>query len=88
MLKITHTTSFKKLKKQNKDLSPIGELIQKISSELPLEIKYRDHTLVGNYKGKRECHIKPNWLLIYEINEKEKKLVLHRTGTHSELLKK
>ena len=50
-----------------------------------LPAKYRDHTLTGNYSGFRECHITPDWLLIYEVRESELILVLSRTGTHSDL---
>ena len=53
--------------------------------QLPLEAKYKDHPLKGNYKDKRDCHITPDWLLIYEINNEHRELVLHRTGSHSEL---
>jgi len=62
------------------------ELLLKLSSADVLESKYKDHLLSGNYKNKRECHIKPDWLLIYEVNNDE--LVLYRTGSHSELFKK
>ena len=50
-----------------------------------LEAKFRDHLLVGQYKGTRECHIEPDWLLIYEATESE--LILVRTGTHSDLFR-
>jgi mRNA interferase YafQ len=62
------------------------ELLLKLASADVLESKYKDHLLSGNYKNKRECHIKPDWLLIYEVNNDE--LVLYRTGSHSELFKK
>jgi len=58
-------------------------VITKLANLEILESKYRDHKLIGNYLGKRECHIEPNWLLIYEITEGE--LRLHDTGTHSDL---
>ena len=50
-----------------------------------LEAKYRDHSLSGNYKGCRECHIEPDWLLIYEIDDGILVLMLYRVGSHSEL---
>ena len=50
-----------------------------------LNLKYKDHNLSGNFKGCRECHITPDWLLIYEIAENELILYLTRTGTHSDL---
>ncbi len=61
------------------------EVIRKLVAGESLDSKYRDHLLVGQYKGTRECHIEPDWLLIYEVNETE--LLLIRTGTHSDLFK-
>ena len=55
---------------------------------LKLDAKYRDHDLTGNYKGTRECHIEPDWLLIYEICGDVLVLMLYRLGSHSELFKK
>jgi mRNA interferase YafQ len=90
MLTIVHTTSFKKdfkkIKKQKKNLELMKDLLLKLSSAATLDSKYKDHLLSGNYKNKRECHITPDWLLIYEINDNE--LVLYRTGSHAELFKK
>lgn len=51
----------------------------------PLPSKYRDHPLTGDYSGFRECHIRPDWLLIYKIEEEILTLTLTRTGSHSEL---
>ena len=50
-----------------------------------LNAKYKDHDLMGNYKGTRECHIEPDWLLVYEIKDDVLVLMLYRLGTHSEL---
>ena len=61
------------------------EIIRKLAGGETLETKYRDHLLSGQYKGTRECHIEPDWLLIYELTESE--LFLVRTGTHSDLFK-
>lgn len=92
MLTIIYTTAFKKdfkrLEKQNKNLELLKPIIKNLSLGKDLESKYRDHQLIGNYKGKRECHISPDWLLIYEINNNESELILYRTGSHSELFKK
>ncbi len=91
MLKITYTTSFKKdfkrVSKQGKNLILIAQVIQKISNQVTLDKKYKDHLLIGNYKGKRELHLAPDWLLIYEINQEENELIIYRTGSHSELFK-
>lgn len=87
MLDVVYTSSFKKdykrIKKQGKNLEIINSLIQKLMMNSPLEKKYKDHLLIGNFKNKRECHLNPDWLLIYEIDGNN--LVLYRTGSHSEL---
>ena len=74
---VQFTNQFKKdlklAKKQNKNT---------------LDAKYRDHDLTGNYKGTRECHIEPDWLLIYEIRGDVLVLMLYRLGSHSELFKR
>ena len=68
MLNAAYTSSFKKdlktISKQGKNLVLLKEIITKLSLRYSLERKYRDHLLTGNYKGKRECHITPDWLLI------------------------
>ena len=68
-----------------KDLSDITDLLQQGKS---LPANCRDHALTGNYKGFRECHINPDWLLIYKKKEVIKVVSLYRTGTHSDLFKK
>ncbi len=87
--KIAMTSMFKKdlktIRKRGYDLSLMEQVIDTLSAGLPLEEKYRDHSLVGNYKDCRECHITPDWLLIYEIADNELILYLTRTGTHSDL---
>lgn len=71
--------------KRGKKFEEFKEVIRRLAAEETLEAKYRDHILVGQYKGTRECHIEPDWLLIYELAEGE--LILVRTGTHSELFR-
>ena len=68
-----------------KDLSDITDLLQQGKS---LPANCHDHVLTGNYKGFRECHINPDWLLIYKKKEAIKVVSLYRTGTHSDLFKK
>lgn len=89
MRTIRRTTQFKKdvkrMGKRGKKFEDLKEVISQLVSGKRLEAKYRDHYLVGQYKGSRECHIEPDWLLIYEINNDE--LVLIRTGTHSDLFR-
>ena len=86
------TSKFKKdvklLKKQGKNIEKLYEIINILASGEELDAKYRDHNLIGNYKGYRECHIEPDWLLIYKVMENILILTLSRTGTHSELFKK
>lgn len=89
MLEVRYSTHFKRdLKlahKRNFDLSLLSEVVKMLQQQIPLPEKYRDHELVGTYKGHRECHIKPDWLLIYKIENNELILTLARTGTHSDL---
>ena len=89
MRTIHRTSQFKKdvkrLIKRGKKFEEFKEVISKLSEGETLEAKYRDHILTGQYKGTRECHIEPDWLLIYELTENE--LFLVRTGTHSDLFK-
>lgn len=70
----------------NMDL--LQEVIELLAEGNPLPEKYRDHALVGDYIGHRECHIQPDWLLVYKKLEKEIILELARHGTHSDLFKK
>ncbi len=89
---VQFTTQFKKdlklAKKQNKDLEKLFAVIEVLASGETLPPQYRDHDLSGNYKGTRECHVEPDWLLIYEIQDNVLVLMLYRLGTHSELFKK
>ena len=71
--------------KRGKDFAKFKELIRELANGEKLASKYRDHLLIGQYKGTRECHIEPDWLLLYEATETE--LVLIRTGTHSDLFR-
>ena len=86
---IVLTSMFKKdlklAKKRGYDLSLLISVVDTLAMGQPLAEKYKDHKLVGNYNGCRECHITPDWLLIYEISENELILYLTRTGTHSDL---
>lgn len=86
---IKFTTQFKKdlklAKKQNKNIDKLFEIIEILADGNQLPAKYRDRELTGNYKDTRECHIEPDWLLIYEIREDIIVLMLNRVGSHSEL---
>ena len=75
----------KTAKKRGYDLSLLEKVVNTLAMRQPLAEKHNDHKLIGNYKGCRECHITPDWLLIYEVADKELILYLTRTGTHSDL---
>ena len=89
MLNPVHTNVFKrdvkKVKKRGKNMSSMKKIINDLINEVQLDMKYKDHALVGSYKGDRECHIEPDWLLIYTIKGCD--LILVRTGSHSDLFK-
>lgn len=86
MYRIRPTTKFqkdvKRLKKRGYDLSSLTNVIQILADGKNLPPQNRDHALSGNYAGFRECHIAPDWLLIYEISEDTLFLYLTRTGSH------
>ena len=73
---------YRKLKSSGKDLNKLATVIDTLAAEEPSPESFRDHTLVGNYAGCRECHVSPDWLLIYQTTQTE--LILMRTGSHSE----
>lgn len=89
MLAIEFTTQFKrdlkKAKKRGKKLQLLQDIAKLIAKEEQLAKKFKDHPLIGNYIGFRELHIESDWLLIYEIVSKERKVVFIRTGTHADL---
>ena len=90
MLKIEYSAAFKKdfkkIKKRGCNVTNLEKVIEFLVEQEHLPSKYKDHALIGNYKGFRECHIQPDWLLIYRINEEVLTLTLTRTGSHSDLL--
>jgi mRNA interferase YafQ len=65
--------------------SELDEIVKLLSEEIPLPAKNKDHSLKGKFMGFRECHIRPDWLLIYRIDKQALQLVLTRTGAHSDL---
>ena len=90
MYTLKFTNQFKKdyrlMIRQGKDISLLDNVIEKIQKGEKLEEKYRDHALTGTYRGFRECHIQPDWLLIYFIENQIMTLTIVRTGSHSDLL--
>lgn len=89
MLDVVLSNRFKKdLKLAAKRRLPLDELdavVEQLAAEQPLPDKNRDHALTGDYIGFRECHIRPDWLLIYRVSGEELMLFLFRTGTHTDL---
>ena len=73
----------RKVKRQGKNTDKIKSVMSNLIAEKQLEKKYRDHSLTGNFKDRRECHVEPDWLLIYKIENDE--IIFERTGSHSEL---
>lgn len=92
MLRLVTTGQFRKdykhIKKRGYDMSLLETVIDTVLDEKPLDEYYRDHSLIGNYIGFRECHILPDWLLIYSVDREKMFLIVSRTGTHSDLFNK
>ncbi len=89
MLKIRYSAKFKKdyksAVKRGCNPKQLEITVELLCAEKPLPKKYKDHALTGNYEGHRECHINPDWLLIYKIEKTILTLTLTRTGSHSDL---
>ncbi len=92
MYQVKFTTSYKKsyklMKKRGLDLSLLDNVVDTLRQGKELAEKYRDHALTGNFQGFRECHIKPDWLLVYLIENDVLTLTLVDTGTHADIFKK
>lgn len=89
MLKIVSSNQFKKdlkrAKKRGFNFERLTEIVNMLAAQKKLPERYRDHNLVGEYSGFRECHVQPDWLLIYRIDDDQLGLFLFRTGTHADL---
>ena len=89
MLRAIATSQFRKdykrAIKRGKDIAKLDDIIRKLATGEPLDIRHRDHALVGNWASFRECHIEPDWLLIYRIESDVLVLTLVRTETHGDL---
>jgi mRNA interferase YafQ len=89
MYEVEYTNSFKKhykrIQKRGYDVSLLFQLMEQLMEQGFVDNSYKPHKLSGNYSGYWECHLQPDWLLIWEINKQEKRIVLHYTGTHSDL---
>jgi mRNA interferase YafQ len=73
----------KLMRRRGKDMSKLRHVIQKLVDELPLEPRHRDHPLLGEYVGRRDCHVEPDWVLIYKLGDGW--ILFERTGTHADL---
>ena len=89
MLTLTYTSQFKRdmkrIRKRRYDTHLVDILLEKLRNEEILDESYQDYPLKGKYRGFRECHVRPYWLLIYIIKENELVLTASRTGTHSDV---
>ena len=89
MKKVSQTTQFardvKKMRKRGKDLARLETIVRQLASGTPLDAKHRDHPLVGQWKPSHDCHVEPDWILIYTADDES--LRLERTGTHSDLFR-
>jgi mRNA interferase YafQ len=91
VLKPSYTKQFekdlKRMLKRGKDAEKIKDVIERLVHEKPLEIRHRDHKLSGNYKDRRDCHVEPDWVLIYKPEPALGRIIFERTGTHSDLFR-
>ncbi len=92
MLQPVYTKQFKKDIKKiegsgSKDIEKLKAVIRALIEEIPLNPSNRDHALKGGFKDRRECHIEPDWLLIYQVDKKKMVIIFERTGSHSELFR-
>ena len=92
--KIDYTSNFKrqykKIKKQGKDINKLKTVMKKLANLEPLEAKYKDHSLVDSkhFKDCRECHIEPDWILLYQYQDEKIVLLLISIGSHSDIFNK
>jgi mRNA interferase YafQ len=90
MKKVSQTKQFsrdvKRMRKRGKDLDKLREVVRLLAESTPLPTNYRDHPLIGPWHPSRDCHIEPDWILIYTADKDS--LRLERTGTHSDLFRK
>lgn len=90
MLRLETTAKFRRdvklMHKRGYDVTLLIGILDRLRAGETLEAKYRDHPLTGNMAGQRECHVRPDWLLIYEVTPEALVLTAVRTGTHADLL--
>ncbi len=92
MLELVTTGQFRKdykrVKRRGYNMQLLEEILETLLNQQPLATSCHDHALTGNYTGFRECHVSPDWLLIYSVNENQLILTASRTGGHSDLFQK
>lgn len=89
MLEVFYSNQFKKdykkaIKRHN-DVEELFKVIELLKNQQPLPLEKRDHALTGDYSGYRECHVHPDFLLVYKVDDSQLQLYLYRTGTHADL---
>jgi mRNA interferase YafQ len=86
MRKSAYTHQFERdlrlMEKWGKDIGKLRQVLALLISEEPLARRHRDHELIGNYRGRRECDVEPDWLLIYKLSDDE--IIFERTGAHAD----
>lgn len=89
MLTANYSNRFKKelklMERRGLDMRKIFVVMVDLQNEVPLQPKHKEHQLQGDYKGFLECHIEPDWLLIYKIDQQTEEIYFARTGTHADL---
>lgn len=89
MRRPVRTHRFKKdvalARRRGKDLGKLKRILERLIAEQPLPDRHRDHPLIGDYIGRRECHVEPDWLLIYKLEGKD--IIFERMGTHADLFR-
>ena len=89
MKKVSQTSQFardiKKMRKRGKDLAKLEAIVRQLAAGITLDPRHRDHPLVGEWKSSHDCHVEPDWILIYTADDVS--LRLERTGTHSDLFR-
>jgi mRNA interferase YafQ len=91
MLARAYTRQFerdlKRLRRGGYDLPQLKTVMASLISREPLESRFKNHKLTGNWQGRRECHIRPNWLLMYKVDPEANLIIFERTGSYSDLFR-
>ena len=75
----------KLMEKRHKDMPKLRDVMRMLIQEIPLLPKHENHPLHGKYKGWMECHVEPDWVIVYRVDKAERKVIFYRTGSHSDL---